>query len=282
MATYDVNIYQSQALRDWCSDNGYDDMRAATNVADALEAVFDESSEHDVNATAVRATIEIPTYQLKVDGSYETVDQRLKQNLDRWPKIYVGSATRLPYSAPHPEYGDDTFEMYDHGRIWWEEYAEHNLASAEGAHSNLLLSSTDASSGGLASPTTIPFAVAHTGRLCAGWEGDLTGNSDAVDAIQTTVHEVGHNLLEYNPLDEDTECGSSGQHDMGDIEEQESCYFFCWTDYYETPMSNATYNDCMFPENYCGHDVPDASLDGASLRFSDCALEHLADPSYWD
>jgi len=159
----------------------------------------------------------------------------------------------------------------------------------------LLLGATDHTGGGTGFTQKRDdgrFSISNAGKRCADYEvdslSDLRDDSHDMDAMQTAIHEIGHNLLLPDPEDnaDDFEscdrAGSSGHHVMGNVEAEHT-----WqgTSYYETPMSNGSAMDCIADGNYCDNSVEvdgESEIDGQSLRFSDCAWSHMAEPSDWD
>jgi len=280
MSEYDVHIFQSKELIEYC-ENEYDGSRykAAEKTAEALELAFGAMSDHDIDVDVIHSEVEVPKYY--IDSGAQEVNQDLRNE-----DVYVGtigSGSLYPFSAPHPTSDDpEDWEIYETGTEWWREYVDNNEDTAD--HANLLLTNTSHTNGGSAFTFTNSLSVyghARTGQLCAEWDNELVSNDDATNAVQTVLHELGHILLEYDPEDkiEDGEPSESGHHYMGNIDEHEQDPWN--TVKAQTPMSNGDLNHKMYPTNYCGNEPPveeDEIPSRRTLEFSDCAQSHLADP----
>lgn len=285
MITYDVNIYQSEALTDYCdSDDDLGSKEAANNVKDVLESVFSNISGKSVSVSSNLPSIQIPKYATQ-GTSYVSVNQDLRTD-----NVYVGEDQNVnyprPFSAPHPTHSDPYhFEVFTDGLRWWRYFVDEGGHVPKTDHSNLLLTSTGSGGGGRAFAGESPFAISRTGQSCAHFDTSwgLTGSASDFDGMQTAIHEIGHNLLENDPdssnCDENSEdcnetsCSGTGQHSMGDYDIVDAYHQI----YYVTAMSNGCYEGCIESENYCCDSIPNfnSSPAGKSLMFSDCAQQSM-------
>lgn len=293
---FEVKIHQSQSLTDYCEDEygRSNDDQAASTVVGTLEKVFDQRSDFDVDASVGETDVELPDFHIN-GSSNSLVGQDLRAE-NVYTGSYIRRQTNYPYSGPHPD-GSESFEVFDTGLSWWREYAKERIPS-RAEHSNLLLTSTGETHGALGYSGTVPdrsnYSISRTGQLCAEFNLDKTwgtsplwGSADEDDAMHSAIHEIGHNLLQYDPRNRsdniesrcDALVGEDSQHAMGNIEKKTHSFF---RRYLETPMSHGSYKSCIVANgNYCQNDVdPDADdVDGRTQVYSDCAWESMSDPN---
>jgi len=74
MSGLDVKVYSTEKLADYCSSEHNYSYRAASNVVDAVEEVFDDE-DLDVSASIGYATPQVPDYAIDGSGQTESVNQ---------------------------------------------------------------------------------------------------------------------------------------------------------------------------------------------------------------
>lgn len=256
---YDIQIYQSKELVEYCQDNNDSDWAAANNVKKAMEEV----------ASWQNFSVDVQVRQLDdINPSREVLD---------WDDALTTACGSWGY--------------YDGLLEWWRDRKE--CISSTASDSNLLLTRTSYTSGGRAHVVSPPAAVAVTGRYCADANLPSSFNDDSdfqsgrreYDALSTAIHEIGHNIIEYedniDKCSDACEDNDALDHRRGNANERDSSM----VSYAATPMSAnyiecARYNGgpymCAGSENACFNEVPkEDDVTGIDLRFSDCTLSKL-------
>lgn len=162
MTDYDVMIYATESLRDYCRDEHYDASRAERRAKQYLEGAFDRVSGHSISASIGDTDVPAPFEQYKVDD----------------PVSYT-----MCYGS-EPE--------YEWLHAWFRDYtACYGLDQADDV--TMLLSNTSTKSGGAMSPDD-GFSAVQTGRKLshASYGYESRGTSDAILAMDTVHHEFAH------------------------------------------------------------------------------------------
>lgn len=184
----EVAVHQTAALTEYCEER-YGEAgrwRAAERAAAAFEDTWRRGVDLDPSADVwvVREPIEAPI-QAAVDAAAPT--------------------DANDPDLPDPPCSDADAVEFDTLLDWWEAYCECHDGVGPAADSNLLLTSTNESSGGRAWALGPPYAVAQSGRYCAEApdpgayrrEPFYVGRGQAYSALSTVLHEIGHNLIGY-------------------------------------------------------------------------------------
>jgi hypothetical protein len=132
MATYEIKVYQSEELNDWCLSNVSSEFQAAENVVSYLNGINQDMAD-----------------DLKADVSYERGINPMEEEKNKgFPARPCGSS---------PKWYTDVWD-------WWSDYCPCNISNPA-KDSNLLLTNTGYSTGGRASTSTPPYAFAQTQYL---------------------------------------------------------------------------------------------------------------------
>lgn len=230
-----IQICQTDELTSWCESEfgDSDDFKAAENAKMYIEGALDSAGvSHDVWV------------------SETTIDPPIENAFD-------------PFFEDEPCGWENKY--YDGVLQYFQDWLnECNLIIAD--DSNLLLSNTDSSSGGMGFPTGT-YAHAQTGQKCAlapdSYPDSRGDRGGPLDGIATALHEVGHNLMEDS---------SDGQHETGEVIELiGSDSITPMSANYQEQIEDTTYC-CTDPEN-CGEDTSD--IGKSETRFSDCTISRI-------
>jgi len=163
MATFEITVYQSRGVTNYCKNQWEEPYRAEDRVKTYFEATTYDN--HSVSVTKSGSTIGTPTE--KTGESFE---------------------------AKYPCDRSFTVE-YDDLAQWWIDYVDCELSAARDC--DLLL--TSASDGGLA--RNDHYATASRGHNLAHLPSDRDqwGTSEGHGGMQTAMHEAGHTLLDKGP-----------------------------------------------------------------------------------
>jgi hypothetical protein len=281
MTGYEVNVYQSEVLTAHCEGEygPKERWRSAERIASHFRnAVTTPAAafEAAVDVTVVEDAIPAPVEDTAASASIWTD----ADDPDR----------------PDPPCGADGAETYTHLLSWWRAYGSCEL-SAPAADSNLLVTRGDEAYGGLAYVGDAPYATTRVGKFCAATPDPTyyskepyyygEGPDDEYFALNTAIHEIGHNLVENVPNPDDwgqCEDHGSAHHRMGTVYENHGLGGPRSRTYTDSPMSHGSYNACMVYDsgsNFCstGPDHPVSDVEAHDLRYSPCAVANLADPS---
>lgn len=281
MAGFEVNVYQSEALTAHCErEYGREERwRSARRIASHfLNAVTTPASEFDeaVDVTVVEEAVPAPV-----------------EDTDASASIFTDAGDP---EQPDPPCGTDGAEVYHSLLSWWCAYGSCEL-DAPAADSNLLVTLTDEPYGGRARVGSEPYATTRVGKFCAEtpdptyyskepyYYGD--GPDDEYFALNTAIHEIGHNLIANLPNPDDwgrCEDHRSAHHRMGTVYENDGLAGPQSVTYTDSPMSHGSYNACMVYDggsNFCstGPDHAVSDVEAHDLRYSPCAVANLAEPS---
>jgi hypothetical protein len=160
MGIFEVTVYQSRGVTNYCDDTWGDPYRAEDRVKTYFEAP--DYSNHSVSVTKSGKTITPPT-----ENIFES------------------------FEANYP--CDRTFTVeYDKLAYWWKDYVDCELTEAQDC--DLLI--TSAGSGGLA--INDHYATASRGHDLAHLPSsyDEWGTSNGHGGMQTAMHETGHAFLD--------------------------------------------------------------------------------------
>lgn len=162
----------------------------------------------------------------------------------------------------------DHHETKDYSTIlgWFQDWLEADCTAWPVAeHSNILLTDGHNHGGGLAYGSG-KFAAAASGRFVARLpeEYQKYGYPDenpSIGAMWVTLHEIGHNLITYDPTNDGDDDGV-GHHDMAEM--------------YQRPEGNTnTVLGMNGDENNCGTTFDKSTLEGRELTYSDCSIKHF-------
>lgn len=159
MATFEVTVYQSEGVTDYCNNTWGDPYRAEDRVKTYFGATSYDT--HSVSVTKSGETIGVPT-----------------------------EATQQSFSAKYP--CGTVFYDYEDLAAWWLDYIA--CYETEARDCDLLLTSADG--GGLTRKDQ--FATAGRGHDLAKLPADRDqwGTSTGHAGMQTAMHEAGHAFLD--------------------------------------------------------------------------------------
>lgn len=265
---------------------------AATGVAGAgltgtasAHTEYEESKEPDFYEVAVwiphdlarrctekygdpwRAQKRAKTY---IEGAFSRTKHQVRV---KTPKIPVPNRNHTNYYVDkkaicdHHEYPDHTVDWFDGWLLnvaWLRDWLESDCVPWQpAAHSNIMITDGHNRGGGLAFGSG-SYAVAASGRYVGDLPADYQeygyqAESDAIQAMWVTLHEIGHNLLTNN-VDHDDD--GVGHHDIAEI--------------WERPEGNTvTAVGLNGDVNNCGEEFDKSTLEGRELTYSDCAQNHF-------
>lgn len=246
MSTFDVKIWQSVKLTDYCETNHQDKYRAAKRAQSYLESASNRTS-HTIDANVV--------YGEDVPAPVEDYDQEFQA-------INPCNNYSWTYSSTVAYFRD-----------WVDCRSEYGPAK----DSNLLLTSKSNTDGGNGY---------RGGKYCHAQTGQKISDSSSAyanydshgsprDAIQTAMHEVGHNLMRP-PTDSDGDFPDSDDdgaihHDVGTIYEHGGQKA-------NTAMSSVEQYWNLIDEqnggNECNknHDTEGENIPLVELTWSDCCV----------
>jgi len=274
MPSYDINLYQSEELTNYCEDNFYADyggQRAAEMVKRAILAVFDYHDDYDGDYS-VSVSIEDDD----IDPPFES-----KTDPDKTFSAVKGCSSKVKdyYTLAH--WLDD--------RLHTTCRYKQDPTPADDA--NLLLTSTSATDGGYSNIGSDGCGFAQTGQKCADEYVPRLSNFDTSDyysklsdgphdAVMTAIHEIGHSLT----VDESSYRCINESND-GSIDHRMTGYYFnsnyhytrtaMWNGYQQTQYQDSNGN-CGGGYNYCGNSLPSESQwDRNDLRYSDCTVNNF-------
>lgn len=205
MTDYEMCIYQSQELTDYCETEYGDPHRAIDRAETFLKGAFQNIDFNTVSFVDSSTDLHCP-------------QQAIRQSFETMCPCDTG------YTC-----------SYDHLTAWFKETLECN-GYQEGADSTLLLTNGDKPNGGLAYKTGNK-AAASTGAHVAGLPSSYEkyGQNTSFEGMETAFHEIGHNILQAG-FDDDGD--GVDQHDTGIIT-------LWYDNYYKSPLDiEGETNDC--------------------------------------
>ncbi|MFB6146383.1 MAG: hypothetical protein ABEJ08_01690 [Halobacteriaceae archaeon] len=174
----------------------------------------------------------------------------------------------------HHEYPDYTVDWFDGWLLnvaWLRDWLESDCVPWEpAAHSNIMITDGHNRGGGLAFGSG-QYAVAATGRFVARLPPEYQkygyqSQSDPIQAMWVTLHEIGHNLL-MNNIDHDDD--GTGHHDTAEIYQREEGNTVT-----AVGLGGEVTEDGIATNN-CGETFDKDLLEGRELTYSDCSQLHF-------
>jgi hypothetical protein len=185
MATYEIGLWTSEKLWNWCVDQGYTGKESTYTIKNYLDNMQDRIEiSHDFVASVKDTKIPAPTEQ--VFEEFDAADP-------------CGTSYTIHYDKLLP---------------WWRDYSDCNISNME-ADANLLITSNRSSTG-------VAYgggyhATCNGGRDvadCSTIYYEHTDEGGYYECLHAALHELGHNLLSnFGDSDGDGE----DQHDVGAV-----------------------------------------------------------------